>query len=253
MFVVKKIISAFLLPPGIFILLLGVAGVILIKRKKRIAGLFNLAMAVSVWALATAPVADRIMAPLEMPFADIQKPSGDVIVVLGGGIYGEVPDLSGKGAPSAGMLPRIVTAARLQRRLKVPIIVSGGRVYRQVNSEAAIAKRFLTDLGVPGQMVILEEKSRDTYENAIHTKEICRKRGFNNPIVLTSAYHLKRALTLFERAGLDVTGFPADFRTAAGRRYGWQDFLPSTGGLDNTHDALHEYLGLLYYRLVPKS
>jgi uncharacterized SAM-binding protein YcdF (DUF218 family) len=251
MFVIKKIVSAFLLPPGLFVMLLAGLGAIFLVRKKIACGLFNLILAGVIWALATAPVADRIMAPLEQPYSEVNMPSGDVIVLLGGGIAEGVPDFSGRGAPSAGMLSRIVTAVRLQRRLDVPIVVSGGRVYRNVSSEAMIARRFLTDLGVAKSQIITEERSRDTRENARFTKELCRQRGFKKPILLTSAYHLPRAVYLFEKAGLAVTAFPAGFKTAVDRRYGWQDLLPSMGCLDTTSKALHEYLGLLYYRLIP--
>ena len=251
MFVIKKIVSSFLLPPGIFILLLAGAGAILLVRKKKIGGIFSLAMAALIWATATAPVADQLMAPLEAPYAQFKNPTGDVIVLLGGGIAEGVPDFSGKGAPSGDMLSRIVTTVRLQRRLQVPIIVSGGKVYQNISSEAGIVKRLLMDLGVDAHNIILEERSQDTFDNARYSGEICRQRGFKQPIVLTSAYHLGRAVKLFQKAGLNVTAFPANFRTAATRRYGWQDLLPSTGSLDMTSDALHEYLGQLYYSLTP--
>ena len=250
MFVLKKIVSAFLLPPGIFVLLLALAGAVLLVRKKIAGGIFNLAVAALIWALSTTPVADSIMSPLEKPYAQIKIPMGDVIVLLGGGVAQGVPDFSGKGAPSADMLFRIVTAVRLQQRLDVPIIVSGGNVYRNIDSEAGIARRLLTDLGVADGKIIMEERSRDTLGNAGYTKSICQKRGYKQPILLTSAYHLPRAVDLFKRSGLEVTAFPAGFKTATERRYGWQDFLPSTGSLDITSDALHEYLGQIYYKLI---
>lgn len=251
MFVIKKIVSAFLLPPGVFVLLLTLAGVILLVRKKHAGGILNLALAGVIWALATAPVADKIMAPLEKPYAEIKRPAGDVIVLLGGGIAEGVPDFTGKGAPSADMLFRIVTAVRLQRQIDVPIIVSGGKVYKNIDSEAKIARRLLTDLGVADKKIIMEERSRDTLDNALNTKALCQKMGFREPILLTSAYHLPRAVYLFEKTGLRVNAFPAGFKTATDRRYGWQDLLPATGSLDVTSDALHEYLGQMYYRLVP--
>ena len=251
MFVIKKIVSAFLLPPGMFVLLLALVGLLLLVRKKIAGGVFNLAVAALIWALATVPVADLIMKPLEKPYAKIKKPTGDVIVLLGGGVAQGVPDYSGKGAPSADMLFRIVTAVRLQQRLDVPVVVSGGKVYQNIDSEAGIARRLLTDLGVADSKIILEEQSRDTLENARYTKAICQKWGFKRPILLTSAYHLPRAVSLFRRFNLEVTAFPAGFKTATERRYGWQDFLPSTGSLDITSDALHEYLGQMYYSLIP--
>ena len=74
--------------------------------------------------------------------------------------------------------------------------------------------------------------------------------GFKRPILLTSAYHLKRAVYLFEKAGLAVTPYPSNFVTAADRRYGWQDLLPPAASLGTTSAALHEHLGFIYYRLA---
>ena len=60
-------------------------------------------------------------------------------------------------------------------------------------------KRFLTDLGVPDPMIIVEDKSRDTIENARYARQICERRGFVRPILVTSAYHLKRSVLSFSK------------------------------------------------------
>lgn len=91
-----------------------------------------------------------------------------------------VPDLSGEGVPASQAYPRIVTAVRLHRRLGLPVIVSGGRIRAEDTPEAVIVKRFLVDLGVAESQVILEERSRDTHENAVFTKAVCEREGFRH-------------------------------------------------------------------------
>ncbi|MBI3592025.1 MAG: YdcF family protein [Nitrospirae bacterium] len=248
MFILKKIVSPFLLPPGIFIVLLIASGVWFLYKKRWSAGIVNCVIGSLIWAVSIAPVSDTLLRGLEGDFKIPQNPKGDIIILLGGGVYDGVADMSGTGSPSEDMLGRIVTAVRLQKNLDIPVIISGGSVYKGKEAEAPIVKRFLTDLGVPENKVIMEDKSRDTIENARYTKEICFKAGFKRPILVTSAYHMKRSLASFEKAGMDVTAFPAQFKTRENKKYGWEDYLP--GGLGSTSVAMHEYLGLLFYKFA---
>jgi uncharacterized SAM-binding protein YcdF (DUF218 family) len=149
------------------------------------------------------------------------------------------------------MMGRVVTAARLHRRLGLPIIVTGGRPSDNSGvTEASVVRRFLEDLGVPGEMIIEENRARDTMENARYSMMICRQRGFSQPIVLTSAYHLRRAQMAFTAAGAQVTLFPAYFIGAREGSYRLVDWLPWAGALHVVSDALHEYVGMLFYRLA---
>ena len=72
--------------------------------------------------------------------------------------------------------------------------------------------------------------------------------GFKNPIVVTSASHLKRSVMIFEKVGLEVLPVPALFRSWQERQYGWDDYLPGT--LRHAENAIHEYLGLVFYRFA---
>lgn len=245
MFVFKKILTPFLLPPGIFITLLMVSAGRLFLGRKWKTGLFNFGLALIMWALSISPVTNIMLRGLEYNFDLPRNPRGDVIILLGGGVYDRVPDLTGIGAPSGMMLARIVTAVRLQKRLKIPIVVSGGKVYEHKSAEAPIVKRFLVDLGVPAQRIILEEKSRDTLENAMYVREICVDFGYKTPILVTSAYHLKRALMSFNKVGMDVQPFPANFLSTRDAEYEWNDYLP--GNSRKAFVAIHEYLGLVFY------
>jgi uncharacterized SAM-binding protein YcdF (DUF218 family) len=97
----------------------------------------------------------------------------------------------------------------------------------------------------------LETMSRDTAENAYYSKKICEREGYQNPILVTSATHLPRAVNLFKAVGLEVLPVPAYRRTWEDHDFDWRSWLPSASALGHTAAALHEYLGLLYYRLVP--
>lgn len=250
MFLFKKIASAFLLPPGIFVSLLLCSSLWFCFRKNARAALVNIFLGCLLWLLSTSPVADTILRGLEYETAIPRDPKGDVIILLGGGVYDNVPDLSGTGSPSEEMMGRLVAAARLQRKLGIPIIVSGGRVLKERGAEAPIVKRFLVDLGVPAGMVLTEERSRDTMENAKNTAEVCAKLGYHRPLLVTSAYHMRRAVLSFRKAGSEIVPFPADFRVIPGRQYGWHDCAPTMGDLKNSSIAMKEYAGLIFYRLA---
>ncbi len=250
MFALKKILTAFILPPGIFIVLLLFSGLWFLFKKNLKAGIINCLLGISIWTFSISPVADAMLRGLESEFEIPEDPHGDVIILLGGGVYDEAPDLSGVGAPTEEMIGRLVTAVRLQKRLNVPVIISGGVVFKGRKAEAPIVKRFLTDLGVPDKKIIIEDKSRDTIENARYTAEICKKFGYKKPLLVTSAYHIKRSILSFKKVNMDVIPFPANFKTWKMKRYGWERYLPNSSELEYSYYAMHEYIGFLFYKFA---
>lgn len=252
LFVLKKAITPFILPPGIFILAIIIVALVLLYRNQLRLGVANLVLGVMLWAFSIAPTADFLMRGLEADVSIPQNPSGDVIILLGGGIIEGVPDLTGTAVPSPLMMGRIVTAVRLYQRLELPIIVSGGAMPADDPiTEAPVVKRWLVDLGVPENRIIIEDRALDTAQNARLTTVICRQQGFSRPILITAAYHLKRAQMAFEAAGMRVTPFPAYYMGSRDRAYTWQHLLPLAGTLHASANALHEYIGMVYYRVVP--
>jgi uncharacterized SAM-binding protein YcdF (DUF218 family) len=249
MFIIKKIITSFILPPGIFIVILFAFGIILMMNRQRKIGLANILLGFLIWIFSISPTSYLFLSSLESDFYEYKNPKGDVIILLGGGIYEDVRDLSGSGFPAGDMLGRLVTAVRLHKRLDIPIIISFGSVYKDRNAGAPIVKRFLMDLGVDESRIILEDRSRDTFENAKYSIELCEKQGFTSPILLTSAYHLKRSYWVFEHLGMNVSPFPAYFKTHDHPSYHWYSFLPSRGSISSISSALHEYLGLIFYKI----
>ena len=250
MFYLKKLMAPFALPPGIFIGVLLVVGFWRLYRRRWHSAAWALGLGIMMWLTAVVPVAHLLAHSLEKRYPVPEKVQGDVIILLGGGINDRVTDMTGVGTPSDGVLARIVTAVRLQKRLDLPVIISGGQVYQTISAEAPIVRRFLIDLGVDSRQIMIEPRSRDTFENAGYTKAICRRQGFNKPILITSALHLPRAVMLFEHVGLKVIPFPAGFKTRSNPQYGWQDFRPSADSMGLLGGAMHEYLGIFYYKLV---
>jgi len=198
--------------------------------------------------LSTLPVSDAILGGLEYDFMIPKHPKGDVIILLGGSANGGAPDLSGIGIPSEMMLYGVVTAVRLYKRLKISIIVSGGTVFQHAKPEAPIVKRFLVDLGVPDNAIIMEDKSLDTSQNAKNTQKICLERGFRTPILVTSVFHMKGSVILFKSVGIGLIPFPTGFQSWRKRQYGWIDFLP--GGFGDVSTAIKEYLALFYFKFA---
>lgn len=245
----KYVLVAFAVPPGVFVLAAAVLGIGFLRRRRRACGFVFLLFGALLWAASLPMSAERLFRWLESPYERLSEPKGDVIVLLGGGVHDGAPDLTGKGAPSAEMLSRVVTAVRLRKRMSVPILVSGGNAFRGKASEAPVVKRFLVDLGVPEDRILLEGESRDTRENARLSAAILRRAGYANPVLVTSAYHMRRSVLLFRRAGVEVTPAPSGFTTWTGMKHGPEDFLPSAPAIYGFGTAMRECLGLLYYRL----
>lgn len=250
LFITKKCITPFLLPPGVFVLILLISGLVLLRRKTWKIGVLNCIIALLIWLFSMAPFADMLLAKREQGLLLPEKIKGDAIVVLGGGIYGDARDMSGSGVLAKDTLDRVVTAVRLEKKLKVPVLVSGGAVFKDMKPEAQIMKRYLVDLGVPGNRIIEEDKSRDTLENASYTKALCVRQGYGKIILVTSAYHMKRAVAAFRKNGVEVIPYPAyiDRRRTS---YSIMEVLPSASAMSVISNVIREYLGSLFYRIMP--
>jgi uncharacterized SAM-binding protein YcdF (DUF218 family) len=249
MFLIKKLLTSLIVPPGLFIsaLLIGA----LFSRKRKIPTTLLLLSAFLLYLASIAPVANTLLSPLENHYPvpapeDLQ--TCEAYIVLGGGVYDGANDLFGKETLSADSTSRLVAAYALYQVVRKPVIVSGGPAYPDEVPESEIARRFLVRLGVRSEDIAVESRSRDTYENALYTGELCSGRGIDRIVLVTSAYHLKRAALLFSRYFKDITPFPADFRISRGPAR-LRDFFPDIGSLHGTSIALREALGILFYKI----
>lgn len=250
MLYVIKWIYMWVLPLGGIVILL--AAITAYQCKRRAAGRYPLlAVVVLLYALSIAPTADWLVGSLERVYSQppLEDVKGDVVILLGGGVRAGVPDFDGTGQISEGAANRFLTAARLQRAFKLPVLLSGGVVFAGDVSESAVARRMLLSLGVDASLIEVDERSRNTAENAAYSREICSRRGWTKPIVVTSAFHMPRAMAFFRREGLDAMPYPCDYRAESGRPFSPYSFIPQAAVLADSCLAIKEYAGLAAVKL----
>ena len=169
------------------------------------------------------------------------------IVVLAAGMYKEAPEYGGEDTAGGLTLERLRYAAKLHRDLELPILATGGIVGDIKTPLAdAMAKVLTEEFSV--KTVWTEPASRTTQENATHTEALLRARGIESVYLVTHSWHMRRAVLVFESAGLKV--IPAPTRLGGPIDIRARDFMPSAGAFFTSYYALHEWLGQLWYMLV---
>lgn len=243
--------ASWVLPPGIFIVALFALAWYAWKKRgeKRLAALL-FALTFVFYLLCTSFVAERTLGWLEQAYLPPAEPKGDVIIMLGGGAMPDSPDVDGVGALCSSPANRLLTAVRLQRKLGVPILLSGGQVYEDTGAEAKIARRMLIDLGVPEEQILVETRSINTTQNARYSAEILRAQGLTQPILVTSAFHMKRAVLNFEKQGIDVVPYPADYQVTHHHVFHYTKLRPQTEALLDNVTVLQETLRTLVTRYL---
>ncbi len=238
MFFLKKFISYLILPPGIFIALFIL--IALTCRKKKGIYLLSLAGALSMYLISIEPFKDLLFYPLESRYKVPEHIKGDVIVVLGGGAYNS-------GYLKASSYKRLITGFLLHRRTGKPIILSGGAAIGVI-PEAKIMRELLLEFGVDEGSIYADQNSRDTWENALYVKKICERIGCESITLITSAFHMRRALMVFRKAGFDVQPYPTDFKFEG--RYNLYSLFPKYSVFYDSSIAIREYIGLIFYKLA---
>lgn len=186
-------------------------------------------------------------------------PKVEAIVVLGGATESKLYPRPTVEVNAAG--DRVLYAAWLYHQGKAPhLLLSGGSIdWLTANSSPAEdMAEILRILGVPDTALWLETTSRNTYENAVYSKDILEREKVDQILLVTSAMHMPRAMALFEHQGVRVIPAPADYVVTQERWESLWDFnlptllinlIPSVGDLDLTTTVLKEYIGTVVYRL----
>jgi len=247
MFLIKKLITYTIIPPGIFILILIFAGLFTKKRCR----VFVLTLAALIYISSIEPTKDLLIKPLEDAYkipSITEIKQADAYVVLGAGVHDYAPDIDGTGTLTNDATMRLICAYRLYRANKRPIIISGGQVMGR-RAEAEISKRVLISLGVEEKQIIGEMESKDTYENAKFVKAIADMHNIKNIVVITNAYHMSRSMLLFGKHFKDPIACPTGYYTSR-TKYNLLSFLPQGNNIDDIGIALKEYLGILFYKII---
>lgn len=234
--------ASLVLPPGIFFVLFFVLAFFCWRRGERNTAKIIFAITAVFYILSTSVVAEWSMGYQESKYEPPIHPQGDIIIMLGGGATLDTPDVDGIGGLCSGPSSRLLAAVRLQKQLDVPILVSGGQVYADTGAEAEIAKRVLMSLGVPEASVFVEDRSLNTTQNALYSSRILREYGFTRPILVTSAFHMERAVGDFSRQGVEVTPFPTDYKVNRQPKFNYTKLRPQTEALLYNVMVLQEVL-----------
>lgn len=253
MLYLQKFIAAWLLPPGCIIAVLALLCCYCFVKRSRLRYVLT-AVTLALYLLATLPVAGLLLQGLErqyvLPVSAHSTGKVDAIVVLGGGAVSNVPDIIGREALSAISMNRLITGLRLQKRLDVPIIISGGQVFADSGTEAAIAEKVLLELGVPAEQIFTDTEARNTTENAANVAALCRKQNWHNIVLVTSAFHMPRSMLNFADRGLDVVPFSCDYQLSGQMQLSIFSFVPQGFALELSAIALKEYLGILALKIL---
>lgn len=182
------------------------------------------------------------------PAAPAVPAEAQAIVVLAGGRYPDAREYGGE-TVNGFSLERLRYGARLHRDTGLPLLVSGGRVRGdEPSSESELMVRVLEqELGVPVRW--RETESRNTCENAFFSARLLAEAGIEHALLVTHALHMPRAMGCFQRTDLAVTPFPTLAMGGLSRHRGITAVLPQSRALWLTGQALHEYLGLVWYQL----
>jgi uncharacterized SAM-binding protein YcdF (DUF218 family) len=202
------------------------------------------------------PLSTWLILPLEdrFPRADLAGRPIDGIVILGGAEDARVAKGRGTHALNEAA-ERMTEAAMLARRYPdAKIIFTGGSVeiLREPAVEADAAGIVLRDLGIAADRLILERKARNTAENATLAKELADPKPGQRWLLITSAWHMPRAMGLFRQAGFPIEAWPVDYRTA-GPGDAWMPFASPAEGLRRLDFVAKEWLGLLVNWMTGRS
>lgn len=247
------VFKTLLLPPALPLILIFFC--FLIWKRWRIFSrlLFALSLG-SLLTLSLPFVSYKLFTWLEAPYLEqqvlqLEPDQKSAIVVLGGGRWQNSPEYP-EDQLSPGAFWRVRYAAHLAKTYKLPIIATGGTVlpYEQVPEAAMAAKVLHEELGIEPSKIIEEGQSRTTWENAKFTAEILKQEEIEQVVLVTSAYHMRRAVFAFNRMGIEVIPKPTGFYSL--QQSNWiDDWIPQSEPLHLSKVALHEYIGLVVYRL----
>jgi len=240
-----NLIAVVLLPPLLLVILLA-AGLLLRRRRPRLAMSLILFSTAALYILSTPWVGGLLLKSLEIsaPVRSGTIATAGAIVVLAGGRRTAEAEYGGDTLNGIS-LERLRYAAFLHRASGLPILVTGGTP-GSTKTEGRIMQHALrSDYGISPAWV--EESSRTTWDNARLSAPLLKQHGIQRIVLVTHAWHLRRAVPLFEAQGLSV--IPARIQFSSTRIDSIFDLLPTTAGLRDSTFALHEWLGILWYKL----
>ncbi|MEE9588453.1 MAG: ElyC/SanA/YdcF family protein [Hyphomicrobiaceae bacterium] len=256
-FSISKIAGAFAQPSFLLLVIVGLGSALLWSRWRRLGRWVVSGGAIVLAVGALSPLGNILILPLEdrFPRPPLQELDGVRGVIVLGGSFDSAVSLARGAIALNESAERVTEMLAVARRLPdVPVVFAGGAGALLVaqESEASAAGRLLASVGVAPERVVVERRSRNTHENAVFVERLVRRYGEGRWLLITSAYHMPRAVGCFRKAGLDVLAWPVDHRTR-GRADFARFFASPSDGLRRIDLVAREWLGLFVYWLTGRT
>lgn len=254
-FVFSKTVASLLFPSNLLIIL-ALAGLVLIVLRRRRIGTWLAALGILLLAVAGyLPVGNYFSYILESRFPrwDASRGPPDGIIVLGGAISSRLSNVHGETVVD-GDAGRIFAMVKLARAYPAArMVYSGGdaSIFADESPETDYVYPLLDSLGISRGRILLENRSRNTAENAAFTKQLVDPKPGERWLLVTSAQHMPRAIGCFRQVGFPVEAYPVGWRTAKAIDFRADRTLGD--GLKRLDAAAYEWIGLAAYRMTGKT
>lgn len=251
-FTLSKLFWFIAAPTNLCVVVLCAGLVLTLSRWQRLGRIVVGAAGIGLVLIAVSPLPRAMVRPLEDRFQQVPATDSakiDGIVVLGGAIG------SGRGQVRfSEAASRMTSAAALAKKHpNAKLVFTGGStnlIAAVTQTEADSAAQFFAQMGIDPARVILENKARNTYENGVFTAKFIAPKPGERWVLITSAYHMPRAMGVFRKAGLSLEAYPVDFNSSGtvsdfirpARRFAYS--------MNLADDTVKEWLGLIAYRLA---
>ena len=231
----KTLVKNGLLPPG-GLLLLALLGLLLLKRRPKLARACLITAIASLWLLSTPVISDALTRWVERyPPLDLSRAaSAQAIVVLGGGGQRALAPEYGGPAAEPLLLERLSYGAYLEKKTGLPVLVTGFSLEAR-----AMHDSLLRNFGVEARWV--DDRAYDTFQNARNSAQLLQPEGVRRIILVTRATHMGRSVEEFASSGFEV--FPAPVGILASRDFGVLRFVPDADALLRSRAAIYEMVG----------
>jgi uncharacterized SAM-binding protein YcdF (DUF218 family) len=252
-FVASKVLGWLVHPLHALILLQALALLLLARRWRRTAVALFLFVTLASAVISWSGLADAVLHGLEHAQPPAELPARlDGIVVLGGAEYTKLSAAYGMAHMNddSERVSALVGLARQHPEAKLVFTGGSGELFGSTVPEAEVVKLFFREQGLDIGRLLVEDRSRNTFENALFTKTLVQPKAGEHWLLVTSAFHMPRAAAVFHAAGWEVLPWPVAYRT-----------LPEVSLLaegdaihqfDKLNRAIHEWLGLAAYRMTGK-
>ncbi len=255
MFAFSKIIWWFVEPSIVFRVLFLAAIVLLWTRWRRSARRLLVILAVVMVSLAVFPIGTWMIVPLENRFPPVREiPPSVVGVITLGGAVNQFKTVARDQTSLSGRVERLtefVAVARRRPELRLVYTGGSGSLRRQDLKETLVARRLFAEIGFDPALVVYEDQSRNTHENAVMTHALIRPGPEDIWVLITSAMHMPRSVGVFRKAGWKVLPYPVDYKTDGTGEFRYFHGFPS--GFVSLGTALKEWAGLLAYRVLGRT